>query len=60
MIRLRIAVGWIILGAAIVGAILSALGVVGKHEPQLVLQLSWFALIYEGFNAVQISNDANK
>lgn len=28
-----------------------------RHEPQFVLGLSFLALIYEAFNAIQISHD---
>lgn len=38
----------------VVGAFLSWLKVIGKNEPQLVLQLSWAALWYSGYTLLNV------
>lgn len=58
MMRVRQVVAWVFMVGGVIGSVLSVLGIIGKGEPQLVLQLSWFALIYSGFNGVQIVTDA--
>lgn len=51
----RRVVAWGFLCGGIVGMTLVQFGVIGEGEPKLVLQLSLLALVYEGFNAVQIA-----
>lgn len=41
----------------VAGAILSLMKVIGAEEPQLVLQLSWAALWFVGFELVQTAGD---
>jgi hypothetical protein len=52
-------IAWVMLTVATVG-ILTSLPpwrLLGGEEPLLVLLLSWFALWYEAFNAVNIVQD---
>jgi hypothetical protein len=57
MVRARRLVAWTMLVGGIVGWPLSAL-TVAKDEPQFVLGLSFLAIIVEGYNGVQIAEDA--
>jgi hypothetical protein len=38
----------------ITGAILTLFRIIGKNEPQLVLQLSWAALWYSGYTMINV------
>lgn len=42
---------------SIAGSALSFVGVIGDKEPQLVLQLSWFALVFASLDAILIESD---
>lgn len=59
MTRVRLILAWILLATALIGWPLSAL-TVARNEPQFVLGLSFLALAYEAFNAIQIATDKHK
>lgn len=50
------ALAWLMLSASAAGIVASAFGLVGEGEPQLVLQLSWFALFYSAVDALFIES----
>jgi hypothetical protein len=51
-------IAWLLLIGGLVGFGLSAIDLLAPNEPKLVLLLSWGALIYEGYNGVQIAEDS--
>jgi hypothetical protein len=57
MKKLRLTLAWIMFLGCIVMWPVAAFWL-AKDEPQFVLGLSFLALIYEGFNAIQIAKDA--
>lgn len=52
-------VAWVMLIGAILGSVLSFVGTIGAREPQLVLQLSWFALIFAAIDALLIEHSGD-
>lgn len=52
----QIAISWVMLVGCVIMWPIAAL-TWARHEPQFVLGLSFLALIYEAFNAIQISHD---
>ena len=54
--QVRLVIAWLALSVGCVGFVLSAMRVIGKEEPLMVLLLSWAALVYEGFNATGIES----
>lgn len=54
---IRKAIAWVMFLGGLVGFTLSALRIIAKNEPLLVLLLSWAALIYEGANSIFITTD---
>ena len=48
--------------AAATGSLLSTpwIGVLGENEPQLVLQLSWFALLFAAVDGLLIEHNDSK
>jgi hypothetical protein len=55
--KMRRRVAWSMFCASILGFVSTAVGLIAKGEPKTVTLLSWAALIYEGFNGVQISDE---
>ncbi len=53
--KIAVVLAWIMLAVSIVGWPLSL--ILLRDEPTIVLSLSWGALIYEAFNAIQIASD---
>jgi hypothetical protein len=49
-------VAWVMLAGSATGSALSFAGIVGKNEPQLVLQLSWFALLFAAIDGLLIEH----
>lgn len=49
------AVAVVMLAASCIGTVLAAVGIIGGHEPRLTHTLSWLALAYAGFVAVEVS-----
>lgn len=60
MKRVQQGIAWLFLVGGIIGFTLSALDIIAKNEPKLVLLLSWSALIYEGFNSVLLTAQRKK
>lgn len=58
--KIKLGIAWTFLVGGIIGFVLSALRIIAKEEPLIVLLLSWSALIYEGFNGVMIAGDNKK
>lgn len=56
MMRARLIAAWCMLIGGLIGWPL-AMFWFAKEEPPIVLSLSFLALIYEGFNAIQIAKD---
>lgn len=56
MAKARLVIAWFMLAGGIVGWPLAAFWL-AREEPQFVLALSFMALIFEGFNALQIAHD---
>jgi hypothetical protein len=57
MKKARQILAWLMLIGGLAGWPLAAFWL-AKDEPQFVLGLSFLALIYEGFNALQIAHDS--
>lgn len=57
MKRARRAIAWVMFAGGIVAWPVSAF-TWAKNEPQFVLGLSFLAIIYEGFVAIQIAEDS--
>lgn len=56
MAKARRVIAWLMFVGGLVGWPLAAFWL-AKDEPQFVLGLSFLALVYEGFNALQIAHD---
>lgn len=54
--KFRLTLGWIFFAGGLILWPLSAF-TWAKEEPQFVLGLSFMALIFEGFNGIQIADD---
>lgn len=57
MAKARRVIAWLMLIGGLVGWPIAAFWL-AKGEPQFVLGLSFMALIYEAFNAIQIAKDS--
>jgi hypothetical protein len=60
MVHIRLVVAWTLLLGGITLDVLAWLGLIAQNEPALVLHLSIWALIFEGFNGVQVASDRKK
>ena len=56
MAKARRVIAWLMLAGGLIGWPLAAFWL-AKDEPQFVLGLSFLALLYEAFNALQIAHD---
>lgn len=57
-LKVRIALGLLMVMGGAAGATLSRMGRVGRDEPQLVLQLSWAAIWLAGVTALVSIDDS--
>lgn len=56
--KVEIAIGWIMVGASLIGWPLSAI-TFAKEEPATILGISWGALIFAGYSVV-VAGHADK
>lgn len=56
--KLRRPVAWVLFAGGIVGWPLSML-TLAQNEPPFTLSLSWLAVVIEGWNGVQLAEDAD-
>lgn len=51
------ALAWLMVLTSAAGMIATQFGVIAEGEPRVVLQLSWAALLFSGFDGLLITKD---